>query len=581
MILDHPLIIKELIQASHKRHMYWLRTSLPAIATIVLVFAVGAVLVRSHGDWRSIAGAARPLFVTCAWMQLIVFSLMAGLYAAAGIRNEWRLQTMEVLRTTPISFVGVVYGKFAGMAGRILMMALALLPVSGVWLHFGRIPKEMVLGSAGVVAGSTVLFGALGTLESSMSSARGPGRGPGILPTFLYLMVMIAGAFLPCRITPLFIAAVPPWAFHYVMAGTTPAKALSPGQFALMAIVIPLALGAYALAAAPFLFRRACDKAFSGGSNSDTRRRRAARRRRPPLRPAENPFAWQEKGERTRVLSWGLWITYAVAVVLVTVICAISRDWQVWREPMAYGAAAMGGALAMTLMGLSYGADVFAREKARRTAQALVLTGNPPAVFYKGKLRALVRAFRFSYLGIVFPLVIPLFLGAHIRAAYVQLGLAALVVAALGPPLAALTAMVFSAAAHSPRQVVLAIVLTPLIAALTVTILFPCFVVPYMLFAAALGGVLLMIFLVHKWTVWRVGLMFTLTLFALIGAVTTILWMTLFAGALFTDATGPEYAQALWVLGAFTLGAAGLIAYTVFWYKFGARIFDGCMTAER
>jgi len=257
-----PIIMKEFMQAARRRRTYVLRALLPTVAIVILVPQLISVL-RDGQDWRSIKDVANPIFQTSVGMQLIVFSLLAALYARAALQGEWTHRTIETLCASPLTRAGILYGKFAGVLGKILLAGLALLPLMGIWFRLGRIPREVALGSLGVTAASTVMFGALAFVRAAMVVPRKT-RGRFCLDLLLFCLLLplflglVVWPWAPCL-----VAAVPPWSFFFVIAGTSPG-AMAPGYFALLAIAEPLGLGLLALALTPWVFRRAFERASAG-----------------------------------------------------------------------------------------------------------------------------------------------------------------------------------------------------------------------------------------------------------------------------------------------------------------------------
>ena len=172
MIHNNPIILKEFVQTGHQRRTYLLRAALPAAAAALVAPEVLAILRRVGQDWRAIAQVGRPIFTNTSWLQLIAFSLIAFVYATASLHTEWTHKTIDVLCASPLSRAKIVYGKFLAVMGKVLMAALALLPVMGIWFHLGRIPREIALGTMSVIAGSTLLFGAVGLMQAAAFPAQ-------------------------------------------------------------------------------------------------------------------------------------------------------------------------------------------------------------------------------------------------------------------------------------------------------------------------------------------------------------------------------------------------------------------------
>ena len=573
MLWNNALIQKELIQASHKRHLYLLRTLLAGFATIAMLLSAGIALLANNGDWRAIAMVSRPLFFAAIWVELIVFAVMASCYASASVRYEWTRKTMGVLLASPVSVTAVICGKFAGVVGRILMVALAVLPVMGVWFHFGRVPREVALGSMGVVTASTVLFGALGMLESAAAIPRGNYGGPTARLLVIYLAATVLLGLAPTGFEYVCIAAVPPWAMAYVLSATAPAGC-TPAGFALLAVVLPLAFGLAAPVAAPFLFRRASNRVH-GRTGALTPRKRKVR---PPLGPDEDPIAWQERGRHPRTLMWVWCACYALAMLTLVLLATADPAFSPFEQPEVFSGLALLGASLLTLNVISGGTGVFAREKHGRTAPFLVLTGRSPNWFYKTKLRVLARATK-PFLILVAAAFIPaIALAVAIEPVSTEtvFGLVCMVgIGLLVPVCMTPTAIVFGVAARSPEQARGVMLVSPVLGAFGSLFFFPClFMLPML--GAAVAACIIFVAVNKKWTAWRVGIVFVLTLLVFLAFTGAVGMISAMIGAT-TEHLTPFLALWGMVVAASGLGAL----WCLFWWRFGLHIFEGCMSGER
>jgi len=393
-MLSNPLIIKELIQAAHSRRNYLVRTALPLAAMLLITPQILATLSLWGQDWRAVARVARSIFETCAWIQLIGFSIAALTYGSNAIQREWVQKTMELLCATPLSRFKIIYGKLFAVLGKILLLGLSLLPLMGIWFHMGRIPREVALGSMAVVLGSVVFFGAA-ALTQACACRTSKGNTNAFLLTIVpwFLIIVLLDMYVYVK-HPFLEAAIPPRALYLVLAGTAPVGC-SVGGFALLSMGIHFALAALALAMAPRLFERSFRKEIG-----DVRRsagplqalRRLARAKRPPMGETESPFAWQEKGAPTRLLPWAIWIVYAIIMVFVLGFAFTENEFDFLTDDEFYISMFAVGMIVLPVISLFYGSTVFAREKTHRRAKALLLTGRSPHTFLRAKIVAVYRA---------------------------------------------------------------------------------------------------------------------------------------------------------------------------------------------
>ena len=473
VLLNNPLISKELIQASHQRWTYVARTGLPLLAIAILVPQLSVIFTVSGQDWRSLAGITRPIFYTCMWLQLIAFSLAASTYSISSVHSEWSDRTMEVLCATPLSRGKIVYGKFAAALSRLLLLAIAMLPIMGIWFHLGRIPREVVLGSLVVTLGSMFFFASVGLLSACASRSSSP------LVTLLlpwYLAIILVDAFV-CKGHPLLDALIPPYALGVIMHGS-PANSWSVYQFSLLSLGLHLALGALALGLAPLFFTRTLKVHIGATRRMSIVRfvRRAFRGKRKPLKPGQNPLYWMEIGPPTRLLRWAFWLLCAVLVIIllavaaeetfsrrsiptfrrfVQSVCYILNDEEPWLIFFTVGI------ITTQLSSLFYGAAVFARERSRRTATALLLTGHRPRGFILPKILAVYRA-QWLALCVLSAVGVGLFLDQFDWLDegfwFGSLALAQTII--LGPAAAVIIGVAFSVTARSPARATLGLLST-------------------------------------------------------------------------------------------------------------------------
>ena len=384
--MSNPIILKEMVQAARHRRMFLVRAALPTLAVLLTAPEMMRSLRFAGQDWRAIADIGRPFFETCAWIELIAFSVLAYLYPIAAIGDEWSSRTMEVLCASPLSAARIVYGKFVAVLSRVLLVGLALLPVMGILFHVARVPPEMALGCVAVILGSALFFGSAGLLQAILF---GTGRAAplawfGILAPF-FLIVSFLDAYV-FEAAPALDAMIPPRALYLLLNGS------GSGNFSLLSLGELSALSLICLGLAPRLFRRAFERHI--GRGAPTRWfptfKRLLQRRRPPMGAAENPLFWQEKASATWLLRWALPIVYGFTLPFLAMSDLVTRN----RYDDASIFLAMEGIAVLFAASAGYGATVFARDKKWGRAQALLLTGRKPWAFLGAKIRAVYWALK-------------------------------------------------------------------------------------------------------------------------------------------------------------------------------------------
>ncbi len=464
-MIGNPIILKELIQVAHHRRTFLIRAGLPALTVAVLAPQVISLLGYYGQDWRAIAMVSRPLFETSAWLQFAAFSLLVFSAGTSVLHQEWTNRTIEVLCTTPLSKAKIVYGKFAAVLSQVLMMALALLPITGVLYYMGRLPREVALGSFIVIIGSVLFFGSIALLQAAVFRPRG-GRSPVVIVIIAPLLFVLA--FLDAYVWvrhPVLEALIPPRALYLVLRATAPAG-WTTGGFAILSFGLMAGVGVVALLLAPRAFAATFARSMRGERRTGARAalHRLARGRRPTMKPRHDPFVWQEKGASTRLVRWALWVVYGITAIFFIGAGFYFDDFSFLDEPEFCGGLAIGGTLAVTLAAGLYGTTPFAREKSRRTAHALLLTGHPPWRFYRAKIGAVYWALRYSFVPVVFLILVWATKSYSPSYRYDAGEMAVMLVAFLealfvAPAIAVIVGMVFSSAASTAQRAIRTVVL--------------------------------------------------------------------------------------------------------------------------
>ena len=295
---------------------------------------------------------------------------------------------------------------------------------------------------------------------------------------------------------------------------------MSLASFVRLAVAVPLAAGALLLAFTPAVFQASLRRYLGGRKGRsalrDWKRLARFRRKRPALKPDADPFQWQELGASTALLRWGFWGTLCLVVLVGAVWSAVAGWTDFFLEPSWLLVAAVVGTVVLSVAGLCYGCSVFAREKARGTAEALVLTGVRAGALYRAKLAAALRATWPAVTGVAVLGGLYAVLDGEVTPAVVSLVLWA----AAGPPAAVLLGMVMSAPARSPAHALGGMLL----------VLLWCILLAWCVpvgFIGSVIGTILMLTLVKRWTAFRMSL-----LMGFIGSLTgwIMIWLLILTG---------------------------------------------------
>jgi len=574
----NPIVGSELLRAARHRWTYWVRVGLPVSAALLLGVRLWLKFSRVGPDWREAAEITWSLFATVAWLQLGVLSVLAYVLAQRSVGEEWSHETMEVLSTTPLGPRRMLTGKLLAVLGKVLFAALALLPFSAMLFHAGHVPWEVGLGSVAVITGSVVLCGTLGLVAASARPRTSTQRRRSFFVRVL--LVFIAMVWLPVALpaiwsaTPLLAVLLPPLALHHVLT-VTGVGPLTPGRLSLVNFCVAAAMASGFFVRALASFRSSFEQRLTMPRKPEIPADllKDVGVKRPPLGSHEDPLVWQEKLPRENV-PWFAAVTLIVSYPLLMfgwVFYAVERGTR-FRLGV-FPAAALVAVLAPAL----YGAMIFAREKAGRTAPALLLTGCPPGRFLWAKVKAV-------YWLMCWPLLILAGLcglGAFIawwgerpwRAGDVLLLLLLWELALVGPALSSVAGMVFGLAAGSPTRALLAVLAGPVLCVLIARAGFVLaegtqpWLAPVLV---AVPGVWLAARMVRRPTgvrPWQLSLFLGLNL-----------WLMWGFAVLLSEVWGLE---GVW-LGLFMVVGGNLLAGALglLWWRLAVRVFERGMSAE-
>lgn len=557
-MLIHVLIGKELLQHSRRPMGHVLRAGLPMLAIAILVPRLVAILRTMGQDWRAIANATRPFFLTIAWLGMIALSGFAALFVVASFRREHQRRTIDVLCTTPLGAARIVLGKFISSVARLLLIALAVLPVMSLWLSIGHFPRELATAAIGTIGASAFYFGALAAL---VTSAFPPGGMREVLGGALVLAALGLAVLLGVTVlagNPFLIAAVPPWALGYVLSGSSP-SAMPAVTFIALAIIEPLALGAAALALAPAAFRRSITSAsFRRAQRLSKSFVGAITGTLPRMRDGEHPFTWIDKGKRSWRMRRGFLLTFG-AIACATLIAVRATIPGGLSHPAVYRMLALFGVVLFSFFVAIYAASVFAREKVSRTAEQLMLTGRDPSIIFFAKADLIKWCVRGHLAGI--PVILIAYITSPREVPLAIIEIPALLAAAWCLPQAVgMIGMVFSIVAKSPARALAGMLTAPILLVLLVMLT----VSGVMLIGGAavllaIGAILAAFFLsrrVGKWNVHRLSVALASHLLL------AVLIATAFSGILWAVLAGVFWAISILLppaLGIATIGYASIV----------------------
>lgn len=171
--LAGPIFDKELRVASRQRRFYALRCAYIGLLMIVMVyFWLVVVHSRSAGSAliqvSRMAEAGKYIVVTIVWFQFIVAQFLAVTLLSGAISDEIHRRTLDVLLTTPVSSIQIVWGKLLSKLLQLVLLLAISLPLLAIVRVFGGVPWDYVVFGLSITLTTALFVGSLSLLLSAM-----------------------------------------------------------------------------------------------------------------------------------------------------------------------------------------------------------------------------------------------------------------------------------------------------------------------------------------------------------------------------------------------------------------------------
>lgn len=170
---------------------FWVRTAyLGALTLLVLMGLLTGSGMADAASLTELAKNGSMVFQFVAYGQVAFTCLLAPLFMAGAINEEYAGETFDVLLTTPLSNLQIVLGSFLGRLFFVLALLASGLPLFSVLLLFGGVAMESVFVAFAVAALAAVLVGAVAV---ALAVLRQGGR-----KAVYIFMISIAGYLVAC-----------------------------------------------------------------------------------------------------------------------------------------------------------------------------------------------------------------------------------------------------------------------------------------------------------------------------------------------------------------------------------------------
>ncbi len=394
------------------------------IALVLLALTSGGGL-GNNVSMTALAKAGAQVFSVIAYGQVILICLLAPMFMAGAIAAEQAAKTFDIMLTTPLTNLQIVFGSLTGRLYFVLALLASGLPLFSILLIFGGVPVSAVFVSFATAGLSAILMGATAVTLSVM---RFGGRKAVVVFVITTAGYLVAGYVLDRLLLRRFpiVPQGTTWltAMHPILVlesylnqanyhAPDPEQLTSYGSLAKFYLTKPFAFFAIWTTALSFFMMAACSiwvrQMGQGPSRVRVVLKRILRlgrqpgetRTRPPRHVWANPIAWREASTRGKVAAGilGRW-----AFVLLGLGAAIALLWMYHTHRLPTLGTTTGGEVfrnalvtllmmelaVISLVALYMSASCVSREREDASLDLILSTPITPKQYVWGKLRGLV-----------------------------------------------------------------------------------------------------------------------------------------------------------------------------------------------
>ncbi len=174
LLIANPMIVRIIAGGSRRRSHLWVRMGyLGVLVMLVLFWLMFGGVMGSQVNMNELAKAGTQIFALVSYGQVVLVCLLAPVFMAGAIASEQSGKTYNILLTTPLSNLQIVFGSLFGRLFFVLVLLMSSLPLFSILMIFGGVPIRSVFVSF-AVAGLTALL--VGAVAVTLSVFRAGGR---------------------------------------------------------------------------------------------------------------------------------------------------------------------------------------------------------------------------------------------------------------------------------------------------------------------------------------------------------------------------------------------------------------------
>ena len=138
----------------------------------------------------------QTIFAGLAFLELIMICAIAPSVTAGAVSGEKEKQTYEMLLTTPLQPVHILWGKLISALSYVFLLIFAAIPLASLVFIFGGVTLRDMFKSLLVIIATAVLFGVIGLFTSTLFGRTGRSTALTYIIVFLMLFapILVAAA---------------------------------------------------------------------------------------------------------------------------------------------------------------------------------------------------------------------------------------------------------------------------------------------------------------------------------------------------------------------------------------------------
>jgi ABC-2 type transport system permease protein len=203
----NPIIVKEL-----RSRMRGSRSFITVTAALILMGLVGYALYRvSLASLLYTSSPVSPqigqmLFTGLAFFELLIIAMITPSVTASEISGEKEKQTYEMLLTTPLSPISILWGKLVAAMSYVFLVLFASVPMASLVFIFGGVAVRDMLKTLIALIVIALMFGVIGMFFSALLHR----TGRATVVSYMTIGLLMLGPIFAAMLASIFRQGDPP-----------------------------------------------------------------------------------------------------------------------------------------------------------------------------------------------------------------------------------------------------------------------------------------------------------------------------------------------------------------------------------